>query len=122
MRDGAALQPTVLSRVQPSMRVACEEILAPVVSLIEFDALDEAYRQVNDTPFGLAIGVFTRDVSIALDAARKLHFGGVHINETSSSRVDVMPFGGVKDSGHGREGPRYAIREMMEERLLTITF
>jgi succinate-semialdehyde dehydrogenase/glutarate-semialdehyde dehydrogenase len=122
MRDGAALQPTVLSRVQPSMRVACEEILAPVVSLIEFDALDEAYRQVNDTPFGLAIGVFTRDISIALDAVRKLHFGGVHINETSSSRVDVMPFGGVKDSGHGREGPRYAIREMMEERLLTITF
>jgi succinate-semialdehyde dehydrogenase/glutarate-semialdehyde dehydrogenase len=122
VRDGALLQPTILRGVDQSMRVACEEIFAPVVSLIEFDTLDEAYGQVNGTPFGLAVGLFTRNISIALDAVRKLRFGGVHINETSSSRVDVMPFGGVKDSGYGREGPRYAIREMLEERLLTIAF
>lgn len=121
-RDGAVFQPTVLRNVTRTMRVCCEEIFAPVVSVVEFDELDSAYEEANGTPFGLAVGVFTRNISTAINAVRKLRFGGVHINETSSSRVDVMPFGGVKDSGHGREGPRYAVREMMEERLLTIAY
>lgn len=121
-RTGAVFQPTVLRRVTRSMRVCCEEVFAPVVSLVEFEDLEAAYAEANATPFGLAAGVFTRSISTAMQAVHKLRFGGVHINETSSSRVDVMPFGGVKESGHGREGPRYAVREMMEERLLTIAY
>jgi acyl-CoA reductase-like NAD-dependent aldehyde dehydrogenase len=121
-RQGAVMEPTILSGVKPTMRVACQEVFAPVASIFDFDHLEDAYQQVNATPFGLAAGLFTNDVRVALSAGRRLRFGGVHINETSSSRVDVMPFGGVKDSGFGREGPRYAIREMMEERLVTIAF
>ena len=72
-------------------------------------------------PFGLAVGLFTKDVTRALVACRSLHTGIVHINEPSSSRVDLMPFAGVKDSGMGREGPKYAMQEMTEERLITIS-
>ena len=120
-RDGAMLQPTILAGVQPAMRVSCEEIFAPVVSIIAYDAFDDALTQANATPFGLAAGIFTRDVTRAMLAARRLSVGLLHINDASSSRVDLMPFGGVKDSGVGREGPKYAMREMTEERLVTIS-
>jgi succinate-semialdehyde dehydrogenase/glutarate-semialdehyde dehydrogenase len=82
-----------------------EEVFAPVVSVMPFTSLDEAIDEVNSTPFGLAAGLFTRDVTRAMTASRRLHVGIVHINEPSSSRVDLMPFAGVKDSGLGREGP-----------------
>lgn len=120
-REGAILYPTVLENTERGMKVRCEEIFAPVLSIIPFDALDEAINEVNATPFGLAAGIFTRDISAAMHASQHLHVGIVHINEASSSRVDLMPFGGVKDSGVGVEGPRYAMREMTEERLVTIT-
>lgn len=120
--EGAVFTPTVLDRVDESMRVVCEEIFAPVVCITEFDSLDEAVEIANSSPFGLAAGLFTRDISTAMRTARALRFGGVHVNEASSARVDVMPFGGVKDSGFGREGPGYAIREMTEERLITIAY
>jgi succinate-semialdehyde dehydrogenase/glutarate-semialdehyde dehydrogenase len=121
-RDGAVFAPTILVDVPADARVVCEEVFAPVIVAIPFDTIEEAYDIANDTPFGLAAGLFTRDLSVAMKAGLHLQFGGVHINETSSSRVDVMPFGGVKDSGFGREGPGYAVREMMEERLVTIAF
>ena len=70
-------------------------------------------------PFGLAAGLFSRDIVRAMQAARRLHVGLLHVNDASSSRVDLMPFGGVKQSGSGREGPRYAMQEMTEERLVT---
>jgi acyl-CoA reductase-like NAD-dependent aldehyde dehydrogenase len=120
-RRGALLEPTILTDVRPEMRAMCEEIFAPVLSIVPFDDFDEAVREVNATPFGLAAGVFTRDLMRAMDAARKLHVGVVHINDASSSRVDLMPFAGVKDSGVGTEGPRYAMREMTEERLVTMS-
>lgn len=120
-RRGAVLEPTVLVDTRPDMRVTCEEIFAPVVSVIPFGRLDDAIALVNAVPFGLAAGIFTRDIDRAMFAARRLHVGIVHINEPSSSRVDLMPFGGVKDSGMGREGPRYAMREMTEERLITLS-
>jgi succinate-semialdehyde dehydrogenase/glutarate-semialdehyde dehydrogenase len=120
-RSGALLDPVILRRVRPDMRVMCEEIFAPVISIVEFDSFEETLDQVNATPYGLAAGVFTRDIDRALRASRRLHVGSVHINETSSSRVDLMPYGGVKDSGFGREGPKYAIEEMTEERLVTIS-
>jgi succinate-semialdehyde dehydrogenase/glutarate-semialdehyde dehydrogenase len=118
-REGPLVQPTILTDVERRMRVMSEEIFAPVMSVIPFDTFDDAVAQVNSTPFGLAAGVFTRDVMRALNAARQLHVGVVHINEPSSSRVDLMPFAGVKDSGVGSEGPHYAMREMTEERLVT---
>ena len=121
-RLGAVLAPTVLANACADMKVMCHEIFAPVVCLTEFDELQQAYDAATSTPVGLAIGLFTTDIRTAMQAGRKLRFGGIHINEASSSRVDVMPFGGVKDSGFGREGRRYAIREMMEERLMTIRY
>jgi acyl-CoA reductase-like NAD-dependent aldehyde dehydrogenase len=120
-RRGALLMPTILVDVRRDMRVLCEEIFAPVVSVIPFDSLDEAIAQVNSTEFGLAAGIFTRDINTAFVAARRIHVGVVHINESSSSRVDLIPFSGVKDSGLGREGPKYAMQEMTEERLITIS-
>ncbi len=102
------------------MAVGCQEIFGPVMSLVPYDTLDEAIARVNATPFGLATGLFTNRLGDALRAARRLEVGGVHINETSSSRVDVMPYGGSKDSGFGREGPHHAVREMSEERMVTL--
>jgi succinate-semialdehyde dehydrogenase/glutarate-semialdehyde dehydrogenase len=119
-RTGAVLHPTVLIDVRSSMKVMCEEIFAPVVSIVPFSALDDAIEQINSTPFGLAAGIFTRDINTAFAAARRIHVGVVHINESSSNRVDLIPFAGVKDSGLGREGPKYAMQEMTEERLITI--
>ena len=118
-RQGALMQPTILTDVSPRMRVMCEEIFAPVMSVVPFDQLDDAITQINATPFGLACGIFTRDLMRALNAAKRIHVGVVHLNEPSSSRVDLMPFAGVKDSGVGSEGPHYAMREMTEERLIT---
>ncbi|MDO8299360.1 aldehyde dehydrogenase family protein [Lacisediminimonas sp.] len=120
--DGNVMPPTVLHNVTDGMRVYCEEIFAPVVSILEFDTLDEVVQRANDSPYGLAAGLFTSSLETAFRTARRLEFGGIHINEASSARVDIMPFGGVKDSGFGREGPGYAIREMTEERLVTVAY
>jgi acyl-CoA reductase-like NAD-dependent aldehyde dehydrogenase len=118
-RSGAVVPPTLLANVDTSMAVGCQEIFGPVMSLVPYDTLDEAIARVNATPFGLASGFFTNRLADALRAARELEVGGVHINETSSSRVDVMPYGGSKASGFGREGPHHAVREMSEERMVT---
>lgn len=120
-RDRSVLEPTVLSRVASGMKVIDQEIFAPVVSLIPFDELGQAVRDINATPFGLAAGIFTRDLGQAFAAARSIKAGAVHINETSSSRADAMSYGGVKQSGFGREGPRYAIREMTDEKVVTVS-
>jgi succinate-semialdehyde dehydrogenase/glutarate-semialdehyde dehydrogenase len=120
-REGPVFFPTILIDVRDSMRVMCEEIFAPVVSIVPFQAFDDAIQAVNATPFGLAAGLFTRDLNRAFSAARRIHVGVVHLNESSSSRVDLIPFAGVKDSGVGREGPKYAMQEMTEERLITIS-
>ena len=120
-RERALLYPTILADVERSMRVMCEEIFAPVLSIIPFTSFDEALEAVNATPFGLAAGLFTRDLTRAMTAARKIHVGVVHLNDASSSRADLIPFAGVKLSGVGREGPRYAMHEMTEERLITIS-
>jgi succinate-semialdehyde dehydrogenase/glutarate-semialdehyde dehydrogenase len=120
-RQGAVIPPTLLTRVSDAMTVSCQEIFGPVMTIVPFDTLDEAIDRVNATPYGLATGFFTDRLGDAFAAARRLQVGGVHINETSSSRVDLMPYGGSKDSGFGREGPHYAVREMSEERLVTVT-
>jgi acyl-CoA reductase-like NAD-dependent aldehyde dehydrogenase len=120
LREGAVIQPTLLAGIDDAMRVGCSEVFGPVMSIVPFDTMDEAIARVNATPYGLATGIFTNRLGDALKAAQQLEVGGVHINETSSSRVDMMPYGGSKDSGFGREGPRYAVHEMTEERIVTI--
>lgn len=121
-RDGRVVAPTVLANVPASSRVMCQEVFGPVLSLRSFTDLDRAVDEVNDTPYGLSAGIFTNDLRAAIRAAERLRMGSVHINQTSSSRVDLMPYGGVKESGFGREGPRYAIQEMTEERLVTVSY
>lgn len=120
-RQGAVIPPTLLTDVSAQARVSCEEVFGPVMSIVPFDTIDDAIARVNATPFGLATGLFTNQLDAAFLAARRLQVGGVHINETSSSRVDLMPYGGSKDSGFGREGPHYAVHEMSEERLITLS-
>jgi acyl-CoA reductase-like NAD-dependent aldehyde dehydrogenase len=119
-RVGAVLPPTLLTDVDDATAVGCQEVFGPVMAIRPYDTLDEAIARVNATPFGLATGFFTNRMADALRAARELEVGGVHINETSSSRVDVMPYGGSKASGFGREGPHHAVREMSEERMVTL--
>lgn len=119
-RRGAVVPPTLLADVDPTTPLGCQEVFGPVMCIVPFAHLDEAIDRVNATPYGLATGVFTNRLDDALRAARQLEVGGVHINETSSSRVDLMPYGGTKDSGFGREGPHHAIREMSEERMVTL--
>jgi acyl-CoA reductase-like NAD-dependent aldehyde dehydrogenase len=106
--------------VPPQTPLGCQEVFGPVMCITPFDTLDQAIARVNATPYGLATGVFTNRLGDALAAARRLEVGGVHINETSSSRVDLMPYGGSKDSGFGREGPQHAVRELSEERMVTL--
>jgi len=120
-RKGASVPPTLLTGIDDSMKVGCREVFGPLVCVLPFDTLDEAIARVNATPYGLATGIFTNRLDDAFKAARQLEVGGVHVNETSSSRVDLMPYGGSKDSGFGREGPRYAVHEMTEERIVTFT-
>jgi acyl-CoA reductase-like NAD-dependent aldehyde dehydrogenase len=120
-RQGSVVPPTLLTNISDTMNVGCCEIFGPVVCIVPFSTLDQAIARVNATPFGLATGLFTNRLGDALSAAQRLEVGGVHINETSSSRVDLMPYGGSKDSGFGREGPHYAVHEMTEERIVTFT-
>ena len=119
-REGPVLQPTILVDVPPGARVVCEEIFAPVVSVAPFDTFDQAIDFVNAAPYGLQAGVFTRDLHRALQAVRRLDVGGVIVNGTSSTRADLMPYGGTKRSGFGREGPKYAVEELTE--LRTVVF
>ena len=119
-RDGPVLSPVVLTGVKRGMKVADQEIFAPVVSIIGVNGLDQAIDFINEMPFGLTTGVFTADLNRAIAAAQRLQVGVVQIGETSSSRVDIMPYGGTKASGFGKEGPRYAIEEMTEERLVVL--
>ena len=120
-RHGAVVPPVLLGSIDDAMKVGCREVFGPVVCVVPFATLDEAIARVNATPYGLATGIFTNRLDEAFAAARRLEVGGVHVNETSSSRVDLMPYGGSKDSGFGREGPRYAVHEMTEERIVTFT-
>lgn len=111
-RDGKMLPATVLTGVRPDMRVMCEEIFGPVVSLVPFDSFEDALAQVDDSLFGLQAGIFTRDLNRAMMAVQQLNVGGVILNDAPTFRVDHMPYGGNKASGIGREGPRFAIDDM----------
>ncbi|MDD5545010.1 MAG: aldehyde dehydrogenase family protein [Acidobacteriia bacterium] len=119
-RSGAVLEPTIVTGALPEMKVNCLEIFAPVVTVSPYETFDDALHAVNDSRYGLQAGVFTRDVKSIFRAYHELEVGGVMANDISTWRVDHMPYGGVKDSGFGREGIRYAIEEMTEPKLLVL--
>jgi acyl-CoA reductase-like NAD-dependent aldehyde dehydrogenase len=119
-RDGALLWPAVLTHVPHGCRACSEEAFAPLVVINPVDGLDEAIERVNDSCYGLQAGLFTRDLASSLQAAREIQVGGVMINEVPTYRVDHMPYGGMKMSGIGREGLKYAVEEMTEIKLICL--
>lgn len=119
-REGSIIAPTVLTDTKPEMRVNCQEVFGPLVTVEPYDSFEKALAAVNASPFGLQAGVFTRDVNAIFHAFDTLDVGGVIVNDVSTFRIDHMPYGGTKDSGLGREGPRYAIEEMTEPKILVL--
>jgi acyl-CoA reductase-like NAD-dependent aldehyde dehydrogenase len=119
-RDGSMVNPTVLTGTKAEMKVNCQEIFGPVVTVEPYKNFDEALRRMNNSNFGLQAGLFTRDVKLLFQAYDELEVGGLIAGDVPSFRIDQMPYGGVKDSGLGREGLRYAIEEMTELKLLVM--
>jgi acyl-CoA reductase-like NAD-dependent aldehyde dehydrogenase len=119
-RDGAIMQPTLLDGANHSMKVCREELFGPAVSVVSANNTDDAIRLANDTEFGLGAGVFTQDIDTAMRFAREVDSGNIHINWGPMWRVDAMPYGGLKGSGTGKEGPKYAIEEMTEMKTVVI--
>jgi acyl-CoA reductase-like NAD-dependent aldehyde dehydrogenase len=118
--DGELIRPTVIANARPELKVSCEEVFGPVVTVSSYETLDEAIELANGTRYGLQAGIFTGSLATAVRAARELEFGGVTVNEAPTFRADQMPYGGVKDSGNTREGPAYSIREFTEQRVVVI--
>jgi len=119
-RNGATVTPAVLTNTKPEMRVNCMEMFGPVVTVEKFTDYTAALAGVNQSDFGLQAGLFTRDFKRIAQAFETLEIGGLMVGEAPTFRIDHMPYGGVKDSGLGREGLRYAIEEMTEPRLLAM--
>jgi acyl-CoA reductase-like NAD-dependent aldehyde dehydrogenase len=114
------VKPTVIANPAPTDKVQCEEVFGPVVTLTRTPSLDDAIDWANGTRYGLQAAIFSSDIRTCLDAAQRLEFGGVTVNEAPTFRADQMPYGGVKASGNTREGPAFAVREMTEERLVVV--
>ncbi|MFD4819870.1 aldehyde dehydrogenase family protein [Peribacillus butanolivorans] len=112
------LMPTILTRVQSTSKVSCQEVFAPIVTVTPIKSIVEGIDLINDSKYGLQAGIFTNDIQTALEASKKLHVGGVIINDIPTYRVDQMPYGGVKESGNTKEGIKYAIEEMTEVKLV----
>src|SRR5690606_5031650 len=119
-RQGSHYAATILDNVTPSMRVSRDELFGPAVVVRRCSDIDEAIAAANDTRYGLAAGIFTRDIERAMRFAREVDAGVLNINASSQYRADLMPYGGLKDSGLGKEGPKYAIREMTEEKMVVM--
>src|SRR5713226_1927685 len=117
-RQGAIYAPTVVADVKPEMRISCDELFGPAVAVTPFDDLDQAIALANDTQYGLAAGIFTENLEWAWKFAREVHSGNLHVNWGPQWRADLMPYGGVKDSGFGKEGPAYAVLEMTELKMV----
>ncbi|MDP1785341.1 MAG: aldehyde dehydrogenase family protein [Sulfuricurvum sp.] len=118
--DGRIFYPCVMADVTETMKIVCEEVFAPIVSLVKVDTLDEAIEKMNNSPYGLQFSVFTNNLAHATQAIDELDAGGIVINDIPTLRFDIQPYGGVKLSGVGREGPRFAIEEMTEIKSVVI--
>jgi len=119
-REGRMFHPCVMANVTDDMAIICEEVFAPIVSLVKIDGFDEALPKMNNSPYGLQFSIFTNDLKLAQHAIGELDAGGIVINDMPTLRFDIQPYGGVKLSGVGREGPRFAIEEMTEIKSVVI--
>lgn len=119
-RHNAFMDPTVLTNVKTDMKMFKEEVFGPVAPLVSFTSIDDAVRMANDSPYGLQSAVFTQDINKALDIAYRLEAGGVIVNWSSALRVETLPFGGVKMSGHGREGVHDTLDEMTDQKTIVV--
>ncbi len=119
-RRGSILEPALLSGTRPEMKVNCMEVFAPVKTVESYGTFEEALARVNDSPYGLQSGVFSRDLGLIFRAFEEIETGSVMANEVPTFRADQMPYSGMKDSGTGREGLRYSIEEMTERKLLLL--
>ncbi len=119
---GSFFAPTVLDEVSPDARVAREEPFGPIAPILRFSSLEDAVRIANSTPYGLQAAVYTRDLSRGFRLAKRIRAGGVHLNDPTNLRWDALPFGGIKESGLGREGLRYAMQEMTEVKLISVNY
>ncbi len=117
-REGSVVQPTVMKDVPKTCRLGHEEVFGPVVILYKIDNLDEAIGKANDVDYGLHAGIFTSNLSTAFKAIKEIDVGGIMINDSSDYRIDGMPFGGVKNSGLGREGIKFSLQEMTEPKVV----
>jgi acyl-CoA reductase-like NAD-dependent aldehyde dehydrogenase len=117
-REGSLVTPAIVADVKPEMTIAREELFGPAVAVMTFTDIDQAIAMANDTRYGLGAGIFTRDIHRAMRFIKEVDSGSIHINSHPQSRVDLMPYGGLKDSGMGKEGPAYAIKEMTEEKTI----
>jgi glyceraldehyde-3-phosphate dehydrogenase (NADP+) len=113
-RRGSTYEPTLVADATPHMRISREELFGPAVAVSRAASIEEAIRAANDTPYGLAAGIFTENITWAMQFARQVESGNLHINWGPQWRADLMPYGGLKDSGFGKEGPKYAVAEMTE--------
>ena len=121
-REGNVIRPTVLTNTTQDMEVNCMEVFGPVVTVVLYEDFDAVLKEVNNSAFGLQAGIFTQNIHLIHKAYQELEVGGLIINDVPTYRIDHMPYGGVKDSGFGREGVRYAMEEMTEPKLLVLTY
>jgi acyl-CoA reductase-like NAD-dependent aldehyde dehydrogenase len=119
-QHGATVEPTILLNPPKNSKVVCDEVFGPIVSIIPYETIEEAIEETNDSSFGLQAGLFTNQMDLAYKVAHLLEVGGVVINGTSNFRLDHWPYGGVKNSGIGREGPRFAIEDMTETKMIVL--
>ena len=119
-RNGALVEPAILADVDPAMRISCDELFGPAVAVSRFDDIDQAIAMANDTRYGLSAAIFTQDIDRAMRFAQEVDSGNLHINWGTQWRADLMPYGGLKDSGMGKEGPRYAVEEMTESKMVVV--
>jgi glyceraldehyde-3-phosphate dehydrogenase (NADP+) len=119
-RRGALFQPTLVADVSPQMKISCQELFGPAVAVTRADDIDQAIAMANDSRYGLSAGIFTQNLNWALKFAREVESGNLHINWGPAWRADLMPYGGLKDSGFGKEGPKYCIHEMTELKTVVI--
>lgn len=117
-RDGTLHAATLIADVEPGMRISRDELFGPAVAVTRFDTIDEAIDLANSTNYGLSAGIFTENINWAMEFVRRVHSGNLHVNWGPQWRVDLMPYGGLKESGMGKEGPRYAIEEMTETKMV----
>ena len=119
-REGAFFAPTIVADVKPEMRVSCDELFGPAVAVTPVDDINDAIALANDSEYGLSAGIFTQNIDWAMKFAKEVESGSLHINWSPQWRADLMPYGGLKNSGMGKEGPRYAVEEMTELKMVVM--